>query len=1248
MYFSKGLTMSRRVLALLFLLLYAGFHAKPEALQQSSVGVFQFVASSIDIVGLEDEVAYIVRNELRKSPNIIMMNQRDLESTVARNDIIQNFSVQSAVDAASVMNLNYVIIGKVARQGQIIVATLEVVSPVSAASIGQLTFYFNNQAQIALQAEAIGNDILTVIDEHSAQVKEAGGQFEELWLQELTASYANGAVRLSWSLSNQNEDVLGFNIYRADNEAGPFSYVASETELQLLDNTGSEPGTYYYQISLINSDGEEIRSSKVADVSIFAESKSDLQAPTIVSVNSKVGSASFEFFPSSENIGKPIVGYELLRREAGTEWAIVGRTKIDLSKNTNNSSATPNIEKLSIEDLSNRRAAGTVEYAIRAYTTKEKGQLTSSQSFTPAVAPQLTLASNQQVREISLSWTPVTAGFGYKIYRMDQTGSDKDWSLLEDIKGVAQTTFTDKSITEDGAQFQYAISVYDDVSETPLSEPLVVNSKAPLAPPGEVSTESGLARKAVISWQKSNDPAVVGYSIFRAPFTSDDELTLTRVGEVRDPSVISFTDNSGLEDGKSYYYSVASLNRFDSSGPLSKAVKVSTKEAPISPENVTASYLDGQVNLTWVLAENTVKEELESIQITKSYNGGKPQTLARLKPDDSSFTDNTLIAGAEVKYFVSLEDKDSLRSKSVASNMVNVDLKPVVKVSKQNMLRSMALEFDGAPQPAEIVLLRGESQDKLSPLTRLSIDSDNTYLDKEGLLDDKQYFYQIEVQLGGLTLSRSEIVSGLTKDIPAPSNLIAVSGLPRKIELSWDKVDDESIKGYVIFRKLASSDDALIKIAEISNPSQTNYTDDMQSSNQAIEHGVSYEYAVASKNVFDATGFVGESKIASSKPRPTKLSNLSASTNASSIEVSYDLGSEPDLTTVVVERKWPFEKNYTEIAQVRASSGKVQDSELYPYASPSYRLKVIDSDGLNSDSAELLDVDNPQALSLSVAEDGLLRKIVLSWEVTPADVAYRLQRSATSSSSWETIANLPASQTRFTDSKGLLDERQYSYRMTVIKQTEIGENVLGTSNEVQASTKALPIAPSLKATSGEVQKVTLSWPTLADSDVGGYNVYRVLESGELDKLDTLKANEDSYVDDGGFFSDLENGTEYTYRLAAFNTFKVEGPLGQEVNATTKAVPSQVQGLSAELSGLVANLAWQSAPEGDIREYEILRGSNCSSRMSKVASVSSSTSTYADNSIKNGRSYCYKVRAIDQTDLEGIESSGASVDVPEES
>jgi fibronectin type 3 domain-containing protein len=867
--------------------------------QQSTTGVFQFVASSIDVVGLEDEVSYIVRNELRKSPNLDVINQRELEISLARNDIEQRFSAAEAVKAATVLNLNYVIIGKVSRQSQQIVANIQVISPINEGAIGELTFRFSNQAQISLQSDQIGRELAEVISKHQIDSTDMAAAMAQDWVGEISASYDSGEVALIWSLSDPSISVLGYNVYRATDQAGPFSYLSSETETQLVDSVGSLTGTFYYQVSLIDDEGQELRSNQVASVNVFAEQKSSLQAPSIVNTIERVNSAEFEFFPAAGNVGKNIIAYELLRKAPGQAAKVVGTLTLPKQQggNSNSSKNKPSIQKMKISDTSGEGFSGEVEYAIRAVNAEENGQLTEYLPFTAALAPNLIAASPEVLRQISLSWQASSAGFGYRLYR--KTPNEPDWQLLKDIPSLSTVSFTDQQIDGDGKEYVYSISVYDDLGETSLSAPLQVTTKGGLLPPSNVQGVSELARKARITWTRNEDPDVTGYSVFRSEYTPDQEFTLTRIGEIKDPLATSFEDLTGLKDDTQYYYSVASLNRFDSSGEVSKPVLIKTKTPPPPLEQVSASIQNNDMLISWSIPSTANLQDIDKVLIQRKWQGlgsADFETIAEVPPAQSQYTDNTLVAGARAQYRLSLVDKTSLNSKPSSTQAVLMDVPLSLSIAQQGMLRKIGLSWSNAQAPAQIKIFSAKVGEPFALSNKLTDQNDTRFTIEDGLVDDQEYQVKIETWFGNQKLAESNVVNARTKDIPAPINLLAQNNQPRKITLSWDRVNDDSIARYVIFRKsFEDTDSELTAIATTENANQTQYIDEVSSDTAAIKHGGTYVYAVASQNVFDATGFIGDTIDASSKPLPQAPSNITSTATESAIELQWQLGNESDL-----------------------------------------------------------------------------------------------------------------------------------------------------------------------------------------------------------------------------------------------------------------------------------------------------------------------------------------------------------------
>ena len=1217
--------------------------------QQSTTGVFQFVATSIDVVGLEDEVSYIVRNELRKSPNLDVINQRELEISLARNDIEQRFSAAEAVKAASVLNLNYVIIGKVSRQSQQIVANIQVISPINEGAIGELTFRFSNQAQISLQSDQIGRELAQVISKHQVDSSDMAAAMAQDWVSKIDAVYDSGEVALTWSLSDPSTSVLGYNVYRATDAAGPFSYLSSETETTLVDSVGSLTGTFYYQVSLIDDEGQELRSNQIASVNVFAEQKSSLQAPSIVGTKERVNSAEFEFFPAAANVGKNIIAYELLRKAPGQAAKVVGKLTLPKSQggNSNSSNNKPSIQKMKISDTSGEGFSGTVEYAIRAINPEENGQLTDYVPYTAALAPNLNAAPANVLRQISLSWQASTAGFGYKLYR--KTPNQADWTLLKELPSIATLNYTDNQIDGDGKEYLYSISVYDDLGETPLSNPIQVTTKGGLAPPINVQGVSDLARKARISWTRNDDPDVTGYSVFRSEYTPDQEFTLTRIGEIKDPLATSFEDLTGLKDNTQYYYSVASLNRFDSSGEVSKPVLIKTKTPPPALEQVSADIQNNEMLISWLIPSSANLQDLEKIVIERKWQGAggnEFEVVAEVSPSQNQYTDNNLVAGASAEYRLSLVDKTSLSGKASSTPPIQMNVPLELAVTRQGMLRKIALNWKNAQAPAQIKIFQAKTGEAFSLATELAAHRETSFTIEQGLIDDQEYQVKLETWFGNQKLAESNIVVAKTKDIPAPTNLMAQSNQARKVTLTWDKVSDDSIARYVIFRKPAQDTNSeLTAIATTENVNQTQYIDQVSGDQTGIQHGNKYIYAVASQNVFEATGFIGTTVEASSKPLPVSPTNVTSNATQSAIELQWQLGNESDLRKLVIERKWPFSDEWQVISEQNASSTFYNDKDLYPFIKPDYRLKVVDADGLESAYQEYKQANNILVASLKVEEEKLLRKNVIAWNNTPNDVTPTVQRRKANTGNWQSIATLNAGQQEHSDTQNLLDQSAYDYRIALSRTSSSGNFELGTTNIVTATTKDLPKAPQLSVQSGLVKTVNIAWTIDDDPDVGGYNLYKLEADGKKEKLDTLKRQENSYTDDGSFFSKLKDGATYSYQIASFNTYKVEGPLSEVAIATTKALPSAPLSLTTELVGGTPNIAWVFSTQDDVVNYEIHRGSTCS-RVNSLVTVSGSTQQYSDTSAKAGRSYCYRIRAIDQTELESELSIGATIEIPE--
>ena len=91
---------------------------------------------------------------------------------------------------------------------------------------------------------------------------------------ELTARSGGGAVELTWTAPDL-ENVKGYNIYRSNSS---FEKVAGKQPVEegsvvedssFEDSTASEGTTYYYRVTVVDTEGNESKASNTASATAF-------------------------------------------------------------------------------------------------------------------------------------------------------------------------------------------------------------------------------------------------------------------------------------------------------------------------------------------------------------------------------------------------------------------------------------------------------------------------------------------------------------------------------------------------------------------------------------------------------------------------------------------------------------------------------------------------------------------------------------------------------------------------------------------------------------------------------------------------------------------------------------------------------------------------------------------------------------------------------------------------------------------
>ena len=213
--------------------------------------------------------------------------------------------------------------------------------------------------------------------------------------------------------------------------------------------------------------------------------------------------------------------------------------------------------------------------------------------------------------------------------------------------------------------------------------------------------------------------------------------------------------------------------------------------------------------------------------------------------------------------------------------------------------------------------------------------------------------------------------------------------------------------------------------------------------------------------------------------------------------------------------------------------------------------------------------------------------------------------------------------------KGLEPKTRYAYQISSITQDGM-ESRTTDAYVVQTLPRITPVE-FIQAISNLPHSVKLIWRPHTDKRVGYYRIekYNTL----LNEWILLKTLNDrlqvEYVDDN-----LDNNTSYKYRIKAFSFDDVEAAPSKTVIGKTKSLPSNPVNIrisNSEPRKIV--ISWGASPSNDVVKYEIHRSTFSAFGYTKIKEVSANTFEYIDSTESSGKTYYYKIIAVDKDGLE---------------
>ena len=443
----------------------------------------------------------------------------------------------------------------------------------------------------------------------------------------------------------------------------------------------------------------------------------------------------------------------------------------------------------------------------------------------------------------------------------------------------------------------------------------------------------------------------------------------------------------------------------------------------------------------------------------------------------------------------------------------------------------------------------------------------------------------------------------LSSRLPAPS-LVELKGGLRQIEITWP-APEEDIYRFRIERS-ESSRGPFVFVANV-NPQRRQFVDGSSPETRLAE-STSYFYRLISiQSDRGPRSLPCKVICAETGPPPGRVAGLQVSASGSRANtLVWSVAEGAGVLSYHVERvlaDGPAEFSSVGVTtDLSFVDGGNKASTLNDSAKYRYRVITVNEVGSESPPSESVNVTTlppPKPVKGFMGTLNEVRCAPLKWQISPElDIAgYNIYCARSADAKPAKVHFVEGRDSVMfvhggTNPGDLEDEGVYFFQIKAVNHVG-AESV--SSDLVKVVTR--PVPPEIQGVSvesGHPREVYVKWTLSPDNSVIGYEIWRSLEgSDEWMQIKIIENNSVSLYRDHGEEEDLTklgtllDGTNYLYRVIAYNTGGVRSSASEPVTAKTKLVPVVPVGLhvTSGLAGVV-KLSWKSNPESDLKVYQI--------------------------------------------------------------
>lgn len=634
------------------------------------ISVFNFGTVNLEASGLGTTVTNLLSDALKNKASISLLDRKDLEAFLNFNDLQQNDEIDNVVNIGTQLGLDFVVVGSVDKRGSAIYVTCSVIQIDKKKEVYNTRVRAFGESSLASEIVKLSSLISEALKKNGSDETGAssGDKSSNVFPVNFQKIHGNKKIILRWR-EIPGFGAMGYEVYRALNQAGPFAMIGQTNKLEYNDQNVDNGVSYFYRVRAYDKLG------RLSDFTPVLSASTDFapNPPIILKIEGRPRSVLLTWVanPLKGQDTSKLAGYKIYRAKAveGPYQEVAKLSADDLASGNDEG-------KMYYRDKS--LSDGSIYfYSVAAFNSKDIESEPSNPLKGIAIANVASVnAQSDLIREVKLKWAKVQSPLivAYNIYR----GLKNDSKSFTKIKKINVPEINDDFVyadldgLTDKTNYFYYVTAEDDSGMETGPSPVAQATTRDIPPRTEnFAARSGLVKKVELSWTAAKQEEVEGYNIYWAP-EKDGQYNLLKKISGRENN--SYLDESRgfdqLADNKTYYYKLTAFNKVTAES-LPALAFATTKPRPQKPAGLKGEALKvKEAPLTW---QANPEKDIATYHIYRTA-GDKDDFSKVAKVDKTSYVDKSLKDGVTYRYKIQAEDKDALLSDY--SEIVAVNTKP--------------------------------------------------------------------------------------------------------------------------------------------------------------------------------------------------------------------------------------------------------------------------------------------------------------------------------------------------------------------------------------------------------------------------------------------------------------------------------------------------------------------------------------------------------------------------------------------